>query len=395
MTSTDEVNTIAVIGAGTMGREIAQAALMAGFEHVMLNDIDQNIIKSALDYIETGLKKVESKGFLKQRLNQEFLMERLHVKTNLQDAVKNVDFVIEAIPEIMTLKQDLFARVSTLTLPDTILATNTSTMSITRIASAAKNPQNVVGMHFFTPVVVLRLIELIKGEQTSQKTFDISLNVANRFPSLKGKKFVAPIEKESPGFIVNRLTIAGSLYLNWILDYAIARGISVQDLDADIEVSGQLGPYAKWDYLGLDVVQNSLKYLAQELSSEFTPGKTISGLVVNGHLGRKTGQGLYEWKEGKPVIKQKNKAGLLDMEYYYAIQLNEGCKLLEEGIVSGYKIIDDAMLAGMDMPGPFGPGKKNYKKWSNMLTQLSEQYNSEVVKPCDIMSSGAFIEMKE
>ena len=396
MVDISNIKTVAIIGAGTMGHEIAQVALMAGFENVILNDLNEEILKRASNKIQTNLKKLETKNLLNQSYTTKNLMKNLIQELQLEKAVSNADFIIEAIPEKMELKQEIFKKLGKYSPLHAILATNTSTMSITEIASNSGRPDKVVGMHFFTPIVVLRLIEVIKGYHTSEETMDITVAIGQKLPALKGKKFIARIEKETPGFIVNRLTIAGGAYFNWLLDYAMENEIPFENLDADIGSLQELGPYAKWDYLGLDVIYNVLKYFESVLSPDFAPGKVLTKLVKEGNLGRKTGKGLFEWsKDGtlKTVIKEK--ANLVNMEYYFALQLNEGCKLLEEGVVSGYKMIDDTMFAGMDMPGPFGPGKRNYVKWSEMLEEFVKISRKEYFKPCDLMKSGGFLKKRK
>ncbi|MFX1233308.1 MAG: 3-hydroxyacyl-CoA dehydrogenase family protein [Promethearchaeota archaeon] len=395
MVNIDKIETFVVIGAGTMGREIAQVALMSElFKNVILNDINKSILDNATIYIENGIKKMLLKGLPRENVSSESLMEPLIKDYNLAKSIHRADFIVEAIPEVMELKQDLFRDLGNLAPSQAILATNTSTMSITKIAEASNRPQQVVGMHFFIPIPVLRLIEVIKGEKTSQETFDTAVELGKRMPALKGKRYIAKIDKESPGFIVNRLTIASSLLLNRLLDIATERGIAYEKVDNDFVSPPEWGPYIKWDYLGLDVIWDSLNYFAKTLSPEFAPGRTLTNLVKEGNLGKKTGKGLYEWKEGKPIIQGKGKANLANPEFYYAIQLNEGCRLLKEGIVSNYKTIDDTMLAGMDMPGPFGPGKNNYIKWSNMLEELSDKIGITYIKPCELMKTGNFIKMK-
>lgn len=394
MVGLKDIKIFSVIGAGTMGHEIAQVALMAGFERVFLNDLNKEILKNASDKIKINLEKLYNKGKIEQNITPEFLMNRLITEMNLSKAISEADFIVEAIPEVMELKQELFSKLGEYSPDHTIIATNTSTMSITKIAEFSGKPDKVIGMHFFTPIVVLRLIELIKGEKTSQNTFELAAKVGLTLPALKGKRYIAKIEKESPGFIVNRLTIASSLYLNWLLDNAVDKGIPIEKIDNDFISPPELGPFAKWDYLGLDVVYDSMNYFAKNLSSEFKPGKTLTNLLKEGKLGRKTGKGFYEWISSKPILKTTEKAGLANIEYYFAIQLNEGCKLLDEGIVSGYKTIDDTMVAGMDMPGPFGAGRRNFEKWTNMLEELSERTGLTYLKPCELMKSGGFLKMR-
>ena len=379
-----------------MGREIAQVALMSNiFNKVYLNDTNDNALKNAKIYVLNGLSKLESKGLLTHGLTTNELIKKLIIDKNLISSIKDADFVVEAIPEIMELKQELFEEIGQYAPEHALLATNTSTMSITKIAEASKRPEQVIGMHFFTPIPLLRLIELIKGEKTSQEAFDLGVAIGQKLPAIKGKRYIAKIEKESPGFIVNRLTIATSLLFNWILDMASDKGIPYEKIDNDFVSPPELGPLAKWDFLGLDIVCDVMNYFVKEISPEFAPGKTLTNFLKEGNLGRKTGEGIYEWVEGKPNRKTNEKAGLFNPEQYYAIQLNEGCRLLEEKIVSGYKIIDDTMLAGMDMPGPFGAGKRNYEKWSLMLEELSEMTQINYFKPCDMMKSGAFLKLRK
>ncbi len=396
MVDLSRIKTFVVVGAGTMGREIAQVALMSNlFDKVILNDINENVLSSAKKYITAGLEKIESKGKLGQNLTVNSLINNLLTSKNLIASIKEADFIVEAIPEVMELKQGLLKELGEYAPEHAVLATNTSTMSISKIAEASNRPEQVIGMHFFTPIPLLRLIELIKGEKTSQEAFDLGVAIGQKLPALKGKRYIAKIEKESPGFIVNRLTITTNLLFNWILDMATDKGIPYEKIDNDFVSPPGLGPLAKWDFFGLDVVCDVMNYFVKEISPEFAPGKTLIKLLKEGNLGRKTGKGIYEWVEGKPNRKTNEKAGLFNPEVYYAIQLNEGCKLLDEKIVSGYKIIDDTMLAGMDMPGPFGAGKRNYEKWAIMLEELAETTQINYLKPCEMMKSGAFLKLRK
>ncbi|MFX0072706.1 MAG: 3-hydroxyacyl-CoA dehydrogenase NAD-binding domain-containing protein [Candidatus Hermodarchaeota archaeon] len=396
MSDISKIKTFVVIGAGVMGREIAQVALMAGFEKVILNDINHETLENAVIYIENGLKKIELKDKLNHGFTTDLLMSKLIKELDLHKAVRNADFIVEAIPEKMDLKQELFKKLEELSPEHAVLATNTSTMSISKIAESCIRPDKVVGMHYFIPIPILRLIEVIKGEKTSEETMEIAISVGLKLPCLKGKRFIARIEKESPGFIVNRLTIASSAYFNWLLDEAMKKGIPWESLDADVKDLQELGPCARLDYLGLDTIYNTLKYFEEVLSPDFAPSKALSKLVNEGNLGRKTGRGFYEWtNDGKPIINKAEKANLIDLDLFMAVQLNEGCRLIEEGVVSGYKIIDDTMLAGMSMPGPFGAGKRNYEKWSKLLEDFVKKSGKEYFKPCELMKSGKFLKMRK
>ncbi|MHA2181137.1 MAG: 3-hydroxyacyl-CoA dehydrogenase NAD-binding domain-containing protein [Promethearchaeota archaeon] len=390
----DDVKTITVIGAGTMGHEIAQVALMGGFSTVILHDLSDDILTDAAKKIAKNLENLNLKGKFDPKYTNPNLIQNLIKETDLEKAVSHTDFVIEAIPEIMSLKKDLFKRLGILSPEHAILATNTSTMSITEIASSSGKPDKVIGCHFFTPIVVLRLIEIIRGIETSDSTVNITEEVCKRFPAIQGKRFLPLLHKESPGFIVNRLMLSTSVYLQWLLDFSIENEIPLEEIDADADFIAEIGPFAKLDYLGLDVVYNTMKYFAEVLSPEFSPGKTLTRLVKKGNLGRKSGKGLFEWKQGKPIVSKEKKAGLFNIELFMAIQLNEGCKLLEEGIVKGYKTIDDTTMAGMNLPGPFGPGKRNYNKWIGLLEDFVEESGITYVKPCKLLKSGIFLQMR-
>ncbi len=395
MVDINNIKMITVIGAGTMGHEIAQVALMGGFQSVVLNDLNKDILTKAKNKIKNGLERLEAKGRLKEGQTSSALIENLILEKDLKSSVSQTDFVFEAIPEIMKPKQDLFENVGKLSPEHTIFATNTSTMSITEIGSKSGRSDKVIGCHFFTPIVVLRLIEIIKGKKTSNETVETTKNICQQFPALKGKRYLPILEKESPGFIVNRLTIGASAYINWLLDYAMENGVPLEQIDADTKELMEIGPFARWDYLGLDVIYNVMRYFEEGLSSQFAPGKTLTKLVNEKQLGRKTGKGLFEWKEGRPLLNKDVSAGLFNLDLFMAIQLNEGCKLLEEGIVSGYKMIDDTMIAGMDTPGPFGAGKRNYKKWTRLLEEFVDKSNLSYLRPCELMRSGKFTNMRK
>jgi enoyl-CoA hydratase/3-hydroxyacyl-CoA dehydrogenase len=378
-----------------MGHEIAQVALMGGFKTVILNDLTEETINSAVNKIKNGLERLELKGKLNEAKTTTNLMDNLVKEVNLKKAVSRAGFVIEAIPEVMNLKKELFEKLGEFAPENAIFGTNTSTMSISEIASTSGRPEKVIGCHFFTPVVVLRLIEIIRGKKTSEDTVKTVKQICQKFPSIQGKRFLPVLQKESPGFIVNRLNAVSFLYLNWLLEYSMEKGIPLENLDADAESLAEIGPFAKLDYLGLDTIFNAMNYFAGAVSSDFSPGKTIRKLVNEGNLGRKTGKGLFNWKGEKLEIIKKEKAGLLDIELFMATQLNEGCRLLEEGVVPGYKIIDDAMMAGMNIPGPFGPGRRNYEKWTNLLENFVEKSGITYLKPCKLMKSGDFIRMRK
>lgn len=391
-----------------MGKPIAQLALMAGFEKVVLNDINMGTLEKATYEIENGesiildifaegcsLKELEAKGQLGEGLTSKILMDRLYKEVDLKKAVADADFVIEAVPEVMEIKQEVFKKLGKYTPARTILATNTSTMSISKIGEASGKPEKVIGMHFFFPLRS-RLIEITRGCKTSDEAMDIGVAVGEMLPCTEGERFIARLEKETPGFIVNRIIAPGGIYLNWVIDQPANKGIPYEQIDADVSEIMIFGPCLLYDYIGLDTAYNAMKYFEETLSPDFAPGKTLTRLVQENHLGRKTGKGFYDWSKGWPKIDKSKKAGLLNIEMFPALQLNEGCRLLEQGIVSGYKIIDDAYLAASGIiPGPFLPGQSNYERWSELLEYFTEESGKNYVKPCKLMKSGGFLRMRE
>ena len=396
MVDISNIKNIAVVGAGVMGYGIAQVALMAGF-NVTLVDVKANIVNNGLTKIEEGLKKAQIKGKLEEGISVSTIMSKCKTSIDLSSAVKESDFVIEAIVEKLDVKKQVCNLVMEHSPPHCIFASNTSTFRITDIAEDSNKPENVIGMHFFLPVILQCCVEVMKGEKTSDNALDIGVEIGKKLPCLKGKRLAVRIEKESPGFIVNRLLMPPLIYLSWIFDQAFENGIPWEQIDADAEARKliPMGPCELTDYLGIDTTYNVLKSYETMFSPDFAPGKVLTDLVTKGYLGRKTGRGFYDWTAGRPTINLNKKAGILNPQMTMAIMLNEGCKLLEAKIVSGYKIIDDVMLVGTSMPGPFGPGKRNYEKWSKMLEDFVKISDKKYLKPCKLMKSGGFINMRK
>lgn len=389
-----EIKNIVMIGAGLMGHNAAQICLMAGY-NVTLVDIKDEFVDAGVAKIEEGLKKLEAKGKLGEGVSAASMMGNLKKSIDLASAVKDADFVIEAVVEKMEVKKDVFKTCDENAPPHCILATNTSTMSITEIASATKREDKVIGMHFFNPPILMRLIEIIAGEKSSDEAMDIGVEVSNSLPCLKGKRFVPKVLKDRPGFIVNRLNAPVQVYLNWVFDKAVEKEIPWEQIDADAAGLMPMGPCELSDYVGIDTMFHVGNYFAKTLSSDFKPGKVISKMVEENKLGRKSPQGFFDWSAGRPKIDKSQKAGLFSVENSMAIMLNEGCRLLEEKVVTGFKVIDDANMAGMNTPGPFGAGKKQFEKWSKLLNDLADKTGKDYLRPCELMKSGGFVSMRK
>jgi enoyl-CoA hydratase/3-hydroxyacyl-CoA dehydrogenase len=396
MIELSNIKNIVVVGAGVMGSGIAQVALMAGY-NVTLVDINKEFVNNGIVKIKEGLKKVEAKGKLGEGILISELLAKCKNSIDLASAVRDADFVFEAVVENLNVKKKVCSIVMSNSPSNCIFASNTSTLSITEIADNSQRPDHVIGMHFFLPVILQCCVEVMRGEKTSDRILDIGVALGKKLPCLKGKRLSVRIEKESFGFIANRLLIPPLIYVNWIIDRAYERGIPWEQIDADAG-AGQfvpMGPCELSDYLGIDASYNSMTSYEKCLSPDFAPGKVLTKLMTEGNLGKKTGKGFYDWTKGKPKINLNKKAGLFDPEILLAIQLNEGCKLLEEKVVSGYKIIDEVMLKGTSMPGPFNAGKNNYKSWSKLLEDISEKTGKNYLRPCELMKSGDFTKMRK
>jgi enoyl-CoA hydratase/3-hydroxyacyl-CoA dehydrogenase len=394
-----DIKNIVIIGTGLQGHAIAQVALMAGFNRVILNDLSVELIDKAVDRIindpKTGLKVLEKAGQLDDKFTTEILVKRLVKEKNLQNAVENADFVIEAVPEVMSIKKEVFKKLGQYCPEHTILATNSSTMSITEIGNASGRPERVIGMHFFVPLEN-KLIEITKGRSTSEDTLKIATQIGRKLPSLEGERLLIELQRESPGFIANRIVSSTEIYINLLIEQAIAKNIPFEQLDADVIDFMPEGIFYLCDKIGLDTVFNAMKYFEETLSPDFAPHELFTKFINENNLGQKTGRGFYDWSQNeKPRIDVSKKAGLVDIELLIAIQLNEGCRMLEEGCVSNYKIIDKAVSTGFHLPGPFAMGKKNYKQLVVKLDELAELTGRKYLKPCKLMRSGGFLDMRK
>jgi len=389
-----DVKNIVIIGAGLMGHNAGQIFLMGGY-NVTLVDIKDEFVDNGVAKIDEGLKKLEAKGKLGEGVSAADLMGKLKKSIDTASAVKDADFVLEAVVELMDIKKQVFKTCDENAPAHCILATNTSTMSITEIATATNRPDKVIGMHFFNPPILMRLIEIIAGEKSSDESMDIGVQVGQSLPCLRGKRFVPKVLKDRPGFIVNRMNAPVQIYMNWVFDQAAEKGIPWEQIDGDAGSLMPMGPCELTDYVGLDTMFHVGNYYTETLSPNFRPGKVLTKMVEEKKLGRKTVQGFYDWSKGRPKIDKSQKAGLFSVETSMAIMLNEGCRLLEEKVVTGFKVIDEANMAGMNTPGPFAAGKKQFEKWAKILDELSEKTGMEYLKPCELMKTGGFVSMRK
>ncbi len=387
------VKNIVMLGFGDMGKGIAQVCLMAGY-NVTVVDISDEIIEKGLDYIKTGFEKLESKGKLPEDSTAADYIRKLKTSKDIIEAVRDADLVIEAVIEKLDIKQNLCKDVIENSPDHCIFASNTSTMSITEIAEKCSKPENVIGMHFFNPAPLMRLIEVIKGDKSSEESMDIGVEVSKSLPCLRGERYIARVQKDRPGFIVNRVLAPRGIYFNYIIDLAYEQGIPWEHVDADL--TGPNTPMSSLtlaDFTGRDIAYHGSLYYSEKLSPDFKPGKVLRMQIEKGTLGKKTGLGFYDWSKGRPQPDLSKKAGLVNQEIFNAINANEGCRILEEGVVSSWKVIDEAILAGMNFPGPMEYATKNYERLVKLLEETAEKLGKSYLKPCDFLKSGKFVDM--
>jgi 3-hydroxybutyryl-CoA dehydrogenase len=282
-----------VVGAGLMGGGITQVAATAGYQ-VTMRDIAQEPLDRSMKEIERSLGKFVSKEKLSEDQAKKALAN-IKTTTEMADAA-DADLVVEAVFEKIDLKQDVFRQLDDICKPDCILATNTSAISITSIASVTKRPEKVVGTHFFSPVPMMRLCELIYGLQTADET----MAVVEEFAQAIGKETVI-VRKDVAGFIANRVGLAMS---GVAIDLVAAGVATPEDIDKTMKLgfAHRMGPLETSDLTGIDVLMNAMKAIYNETQDErYAPPELMQRMVAAGLLGRKTGKGWYDYSSGEQV----------------------------------------------------------------------------------------------
>jgi len=287
----EDIKRVAIIGFGTMGSGIAQVVAQAGYE-VIARDVADDLLKRGLELIKSGpfgLEKAVERGKI-TREQAEATLSRIKVTTDLAAAVKDADFVIEAAFENLDLKKKIFREVDELAPPHAVIASNTSTLSITALASATKRPEKVAGMHFFNPAQVMRLVEVVRGLQTSDETVEVVKSFAQKL----GKTPII-VNKDVPGFVANRIGFAAILEAIRLYEEGVA---SAQDIDTAMKLgyNWPMGPLELADLIGLDVLLDANESIyAETRDQKYNPPVILRQMVRAGWLGRKTKRGFYTY----------------------------------------------------------------------------------------------------
>ncbi|MCD6348135.1 MAG: 3-hydroxyacyl-CoA dehydrogenase family protein [Candidatus Korarchaeota archaeon] len=333
------IRRIAVLGAGTMGHGIAQVAAMSGYE-VYMRDVKQEFLESGLSRIKSSLEKFVKKGKISQE-DMNSILSRIKTTVDLEEAVKEADFIIEAIPEVFEIKAETFRIVDRVAPPHTIIATNTSSLPITELAAVTSRPEKFVGMHFFNPPQLMKLVEVVRGEKTSNETVEITKELAISM----GKEPVV-VAKDVPGFIVNRVLV------RWLNEACLIRERECVDkLLIDAALKGRaglpMGAFELSDFIGLDVMRDIIEAMVQR-GFVLTPCKSWKELPNEGKLGRKSGQGFYDWSSGRPNIPADPDSPFDPLEVL-SMAINEAAWLVRNGVASA-EDVDRAVVLGLNFP---------------------------------------------
>jgi 3-hydroxybutyryl-CoA dehydrogenase len=285
-----EVKTIAVIGAGTMGRGIAYAAAFGGYRTI-LEDITQSMLDQGLDYIRTSLNEGVERGKVTPE-QRDRAVAQLGSAHSVEEACREADLVIEAVPEDMEVKLEIFTLLDKFAKPGAIFASNTSSLSITEMATITYRPDKCVGLHFFNPVPKMKLLEVVRGLETSDDTIATCREAGGRM----GKEVV--VVREAPGFITSRINAMIGNEAFYMLEEGIATAADI-DKALKLGLNHPMGPFELVDLVGLDVRLSILEYLHKTLGEKYRPAPLLRQYVKAGRLGRKSGRGVYDYPPAK------------------------------------------------------------------------------------------------
>ncbi len=336
----ERIRRVAVLGAGTMGHGIAEVTAIAGYD-VVVRDVEERFLDVAREKISWSVTKLAEKGSVSEEAK--VILSRISFTTDLGEAVRSADLVVEAVPEDPELKRNVYSEVARFASPESILATNTSSIPITEIAAVVEDPSRVVGLHFFNPVVIMKLVEVIRGAQTSAATTDSVIGFSKKL----GKRVVV-VQQDIPGFIVNRIMARLMAVSSLFVQLKLA---SITEVDASLKFGAGLpmGAFELADYVGLDVLLDVEKALARR-GYQIDPSPLFEEKVSSKALGVKSGRGFYTYSAGEPRAHvPADAAGKVSFIDLLAPAINEAAWLVSKGIATADDV-DTAVVLGLGFP---------------------------------------------
>jgi enoyl-CoA hydratase/3-hydroxyacyl-CoA dehydrogenase len=374
----EKLKKVAIVGSGSMGHGIAEMLAMTGYEVTMI-DINDELLQKAKEKIKWSLDKfVEKKRIRKE--DADASLARINTTTSYEEAAKDIDLAIEAVPENMDLKKKVFSTLDSVAPPNAIFASNTSTLSITEMGKATKRPDKVAGMHFFNPPIMMTLVEVIKGESTNQETINTLFELAKKL----GKTPII-VRKDVRGFIVNR--VLGIVFNEAF--WAFQRGEATKEgIDSSVKYTGgfPMGWFELADFVGLDIAYEVGRILYEAYGERLKPCEEVIGPLIKEHkFGQKTGTGFYDWTQGRPRI-PFNLLDEYDVDRSWVVAANEAAWIIHDDAANPQDI-DAGMKLGTFWPS--GPceyaDRLGLDIVVNKLKELHAKYNMEMYQPCPLL----------